>query len=139
VNDVKRLDKASFIKFLVTNTIKASTTSLPILGRGTCTFKGLLNKIKGKKVDLILLDFIIVKGFLVNIVLKALFYKKGLWIYSLDTTLYIKSEQENVMLLKLKCIYNFNFFKFKPFFTYLTTLFKVPTSAYKVLIYLTLK
>jgi hypothetical protein len=38
------------------------------------------------------------------------------------------------MLLKLKCIYNLNFLKFKPFFTYLATLFKVPISAYKVLI-----
>jgi hypothetical protein len=36
------------------------------------------------------------------------------------------------MLLNLKCIYNLNFFKYKPFSTYLTTLFKV-------LIYPTLK
>jgi hypothetical protein len=43
------------------------------------------------------------------------------------------------MLLKLKRIYNFNFLEFKPFFIYLTTLFKVLISAYKVLIYLTLK
>jgi hypothetical protein len=43
------------------------------------------------------------------------------------------------MLLKLKRIYNLNFFKFKPFFTYLAALFKAPTSACKVLIYLTLK
>jgi hypothetical protein len=78
VNDVKRLDKASFIKSLVTNTVEASITSLPILRRGTCTFKGLLNGTKGKKVDLILLDVVIIKGFLINIVLKALFYKKGL-------------------------------------------------------------
>jgi hypothetical protein len=43
------------------------------------------------------------------------------------------------VLLKLKRIYNFNFLKFKFFFTYLTTLFKILISAYKVLIYLTLK
>jgi ABC-type amino acid transport substrate-binding protein len=78
MNDVKRLDKASFIKSLMTNTVEASITSLPILRRSTCTFKGLLNGIKSKKVDLILLDVAIVKGFLINIVLKALFYKKGL-------------------------------------------------------------
>jgi hypothetical protein len=78
VNNVKRLDKASFIKSLVTNTVKASIILLPILGRGTRTFKGLLNRIKGKKVDLILFDIIIIKGFLINIVLKALLYKKGL-------------------------------------------------------------
>jgi hypothetical protein len=43
------------------------------------------------------------------------------------------------MLLKLKYIYNFNFFKYKPFFTYLITLFKVLISAYKVFIYPILK
>jgi hypothetical protein len=53
--------------------------------------------------------------------------------------LYIRNKQENIVLLKFKRIYNFNFFKYKPFFTYLTTLFKVLISAYKVLIYLTLK
>jgi hypothetical protein len=78
VNDIKRLDKASFIKSLVTDIIEASTTSLPILGHGTCTFKGLLNKTKSRKVNLILLDVAIIKGFLINIVLKALLYKKGL-------------------------------------------------------------
>jgi hypothetical protein len=92
VNDVKRLDKASFIKSLVTDTVEASTTSLPILGRGTRTFKGLLNGTEGRKVDLILLDVAIIKGFLINIVLKALLYKKGLWIHSLDTTLRVRSE-----------------------------------------------
>jgi hypothetical protein len=78
VNDIKRLDKASFIKSLVINTVEASTTSLPILRRGTRTFKGLLNGTEGKKVDLILFNVAIIKGFLVNIVLKALLYKKGL-------------------------------------------------------------
>jgi hypothetical protein len=78
INDVKRLDKASFIKFLVINTIKASITLLRILKHSTCTFKGLLNGIKSKKVNLILFNVAIVKGFLINIVLKALFYKKGL-------------------------------------------------------------
>jgi hypothetical protein len=78
VNDVKRLDKASFIKSLVTDTVEANTTLLFILRRGTRTFKGLLNGIKGRKVDLILLNVAIIKGFLINIVLKALLYKKGL-------------------------------------------------------------
>jgi hypothetical protein len=78
VNDIKRLDKASFIKSLIINTIKASITLFPILRRGTCTFKGLLNKSKDKKMDFILLNIAIVKGFLINIILKALLYKKGL-------------------------------------------------------------
>jgi predicted AAA+ superfamily ATPase len=78
VNDVKRFNKASFIKSLITNTIEASITLLLILRHSTRTFKELLNKIKSKKVDFILFNVIIIKGFLVNIVLKALFYKKGL-------------------------------------------------------------
>jgi predicted AAA+ superfamily ATPase len=78
INDVKRLDKASFIKSLITNTVKASITLLSILKHSTCMFKGLLNRIKSKKVDFILFNIAIIKGFLVNIVLKALFYKKGL-------------------------------------------------------------
>jgi hypothetical protein len=68
---VKHLNKAPFIKSLITNIIKASTTLLPILRRSTC-------RIKGKKVDVILFNIIIIKGFLINIVLKALFLKKGL-------------------------------------------------------------
>jgi hypothetical protein len=78
INNVRRLDKGSFIKSLVINTIKARTTSLPILKYSTRTFKGLLNKSESKKVDFILFNIVIIKGFLINIVLKALFYKKGL-------------------------------------------------------------
>jgi hypothetical protein len=82
VKDVKRLDKASFIKSLVINIIEASTTLLFILRHGT----------KDKKVNLILFNIIIIKGFLINIVLKTLLYKKGLWIYSLDIMLHIRSK-----------------------------------------------
>jgi hypothetical protein len=83
INDVKRLDKASFIKFLITNIIKASTTLLPILKRGTCIFKELLNRIKGKKVDFILFNIAIIKGFLINIVLKAFIRKAYRFIVSI--------------------------------------------------------
>jgi hypothetical protein len=78
INNVRRLDKGSFIKSLVINTIKARTTSLPILKYSTRTFKGLLNRSESKKVDFILFNIVIIKGFPINIVLKALFYKKGL-------------------------------------------------------------
>jgi hypothetical protein len=78
VNNVKRFDKGFFIKSLITNAIEASITLFPILKYSTCTFKGLLNKSKSKKVDFILLNVIIIKGFLINIILKTLFYKKGL-------------------------------------------------------------
>jgi hypothetical protein len=75
---VKRFNKGSFIKPLVINTVEARITSFLILKYSTYMFKGLLNKSKGKKVDFILLNIAIVKGFLINIVLKALFYKKSL-------------------------------------------------------------
>jgi hypothetical protein len=78
VNNIKRFNKASFIKFLVTNIIEANTTLLSILGYSTYIFKELLNRIKGKKIDLIFLNITIIKGFLINIVLKAFLYKKGL-------------------------------------------------------------
>jgi hypothetical protein len=78
VNNVKRFDKGFFIKSLITNAIEASITLFPILKYSTRTFKGLLNKSKSKKVDFILLNVIIIKGFLINIILKTLFYKKGL-------------------------------------------------------------
>jgi hypothetical protein len=74
---VKRLNKGSFIKSLVINIIKANITLLFILKYSTCTFKRLFNKDKGKKTDFILFNIIIIKGFLINIVLKALFYKKA--------------------------------------------------------------
>jgi hypothetical protein len=75
---VKRFNKGSFIKSLIINIIKANITLLFILKYNTCTFKGLLNKNKSKKVNFILLNIIIIKGFLINIILKALLYKKGL-------------------------------------------------------------
>jgi hypothetical protein len=78
INDVKRLDKGSFIKSLVINIIKANITLLFILRYSICTFKRLLNKSESKRVNLLLLNIAIIKGFLINIVLKALFYKKGL-------------------------------------------------------------
>jgi hypothetical protein len=81
----------------------------------------------------------VVKGFYINIVLEALLFKKGVWVYKLDSTLCIRTKQENIILIKLKYIYKVNFFKYKPISTYLNTLFKILISIYKVFIYLTLK
>jgi hypothetical protein len=50
---------------------------LLITRRGTCTFKGLFNKRDGKRVNLVLRDVAIIKSFYINIVLKALLFKKG--------------------------------------------------------------
>ena len=89
VNNKERLNKGSFIKLPVELVIKARTFILLISRRGTCTFKGLFNKRDGKRVNLILRDVVIVKGFYINIISKALLFKKGVWVYRLDLTLCI--------------------------------------------------
>jgi hypothetical protein len=87
----------------------------------------------------VLRDVVIVKGFYINIVLEALLFKKGIWVYKLNSTLCIRTKQENIILIKLKYIYKVNFFKYKPIFTYLNALSEILISVCKVLIYLTLK
>jgi hypothetical protein len=77
VNNKKRLNKSSFVKSLIELIIKAKTFILLILRHDTYTFKGLFNKRDSKRVNLILYDVVIVKGFYINIVLKALFFKKS--------------------------------------------------------------
>jgi hypothetical protein len=77
VNNKERLDKGSFIKLLIELIIKARTFILLITRHSTCIFKGLFNKRDGKRVNLVLRDVVIVKGFYINIVLEALLFKKG--------------------------------------------------------------
>jgi hypothetical protein len=77
VNNKKRLDKGSFIKLLVELVVKARTFILLISRRDTCTFKGLFNKKDNKRVNLVLRNVVVVKGFYINIVLEALFFKKS--------------------------------------------------------------
>jgi hypothetical protein len=84
-------------------------------------------------------NIVIVKGFYINIVLEALLFKKNIWVYKLDSTLYIRTKQENIVFIKLKRIYKVNFLKYKPISTYLDALFEILISIYKVLIYSTLK
>jgi hypothetical protein len=78
VNNKEWLDKGSFVKLLVKLVIKVKTSMLLIIKHGTRTFKGLFNKRDGKRVNLILRDVVVVKGFYINIVLEALFFKKGM-------------------------------------------------------------
>jgi hypothetical protein len=77
VNNKEQLDKGSFVKLLIELVIKARTFILLITRRGTRTFKGLFNKRDSKRVNLVLRDVAIVKGFYINIVLEALFFEKG--------------------------------------------------------------
>jgi hypothetical protein len=92
VNNKERLNKGNFVKLLIELVIKARTFILLIIRRGTCTFKGLFNKRDGKRVNLILRDVVVIKGFYINIVLEALLFKKGVWVYKLDSTLYIRTK-----------------------------------------------
>jgi hypothetical protein len=77
VNNKKQLDKGSFVKSPVKSVVEARTFMLLITRHGTRTFKGLFNKRDGKRVNLVLRDVVVVKGFHVNIVLEALLFKKG--------------------------------------------------------------
>jgi hypothetical protein len=139
VNNKERLDKGSFVKLPVELVVEVKTFILLITRRGTRTFKGLFNKRDGKRVNLMLYNVVVIKGFYINIVLEALLFKKGVWVYKLDSTLCKGTKQENIVLIKLKRIYRVNFLKYKPIFTYSNALFKILISVYKVLIYSTLK
>jgi hypothetical protein len=76
VNDVQMLNERTFIKELPRCTVKARSSSLLVIGRNTYTIKSILNR-KNSKVDLVLRNMVMVKGFHVNIMFKALLYKKG--------------------------------------------------------------
>jgi hypothetical protein len=77
VNNKERLNKGSFVKLLVELVVKARTFVLLITRHGTRTFKGLFNKRDGKRVNLVLRDVVVVKGFYINIVSEALLFEKG--------------------------------------------------------------
>jgi hypothetical protein len=139
VNNKERLDKGSFVKLPVELVVEARTSVLLITRCGTRTFKGLFNRRDGKRVNLVLRNVAVVKGFHVNIVSEALLFEKGVWVYRLDSTLRIGTKQENVVLIKLKYIYRVNFLEYKPISTYLDALSEIFTSVYKVLIYPTLE
>jgi hypothetical protein len=89
VNNKKRLNKGSFVKLPIELVVEAKTFILLITRHGTRTFKGLFNKRDGKRVNLVLRDVAVVKGFYINIVLEALLFEKGVWVYKLNSTLCI--------------------------------------------------
>ena len=98
VNNVRILDEGIFINERSGCTVKAGSSSLPIISCDTCTIKCILNG-KNDKVDLVLRDVIVVEGFHMNIVSEALLYKKGIWYYGLDRILKMGDEYKNVILL----------------------------------------
>jgi hypothetical protein len=66
-----------FIKERLRVIVKAGILSLLIISYSIYIIKGILNK-RNRKVNFILLDIIVIKGFLLNIISKALFRKKGI-------------------------------------------------------------
>jgi hypothetical protein len=138
MNDVYMLDKGTFVKERLGHTVKARTSSLPIINRNTCTIKSILNG-KNGKVNLVLRDVVIVKGFHVNIVFKALLYKKGAWYHGYDNTLRIEDEHESNILLIITCIYNIVFIEYKPLLTYSNAPFTIPINIRGMLMYSTLE
>jgi hypothetical protein len=138
INDIYILDKGTFIKECLKCIVKARTSSLSIINYNTCIIKSILNG-KNGKVNLVLRDIIIIKGFHVNIVFKAFLYKKGTWYYEYDNTLKIKDKYKSNVLLIITRIYNIVFIKYKPLLTYLNALFIIPINASDVLMYFTFK
>jgi hypothetical protein len=70
VNNKKQLNKNSFIKLLIKLIIKVKTFIFLIIRYSIYIF----NKKDNKRVNLILYNIIIIKGFYINIVLKVLFF-----------------------------------------------------------------
>jgi hypothetical protein len=138
INDVYILNKGTFIKECFKHVIKARTSSFLIINHGTCTIKSILNG-KNGKVNLVLKDMAIIKGFHVNIVFKALLYKKGTWYYKYDNTLKIKDKYKSNVLLIITRIYNIVFIKYKFLLTYLNVSFTILINTSNMLIYFTLK
>jgi hypothetical protein len=138
VNDIRLLDKGSFVPERPGCTVEAGSSSLPILGRGTRTIKSILNGKKGK-VDLVLNDVAVVEGFHVNIVSEALLRKRGAWYHGYDGTLRFGDEHESTVLLNTTRLYNVVFIEYKPLSTYSNAPSVIPTSAGGVLVYPTLE
>jgi hypothetical protein len=72
VNSKDLLKPRLFIKATINKYVKAGSSSLPILGRGTRVIRNTLSRASGLvTVDLTLKDIVVVKGFYVNIISEA--------------------------------------------------------------------
>jgi hypothetical protein len=138
INDIRLLDKGLFVPERPGRIVKAGSSSLPILDRGTYIIKSILNG-KKDKVDLVLNDIIVVEGFHVNIVSEALLRKRGAWYHGYDGTLRFGDEHESTVLLNTTRLYNVVFIEYKPLSTYSNAPSVIPTSAGGVLVYPTLE
>jgi hypothetical protein len=71
MNDVRKLNEGTYMPSSLGSTIKSRTQSILMINYSTCMIKGILNN-KNNKGDLILRNVIIIEGFIINIVSKAL-------------------------------------------------------------------
>ena len=75
VNSKDLLEPRLFVKAITNKYVKASSSSLLILGHRTQVIRNTLNRVSSlATTDLILKDIVIVKGFYVNIISEACLY-----------------------------------------------------------------
>ena len=127
VNDKSLLDPGSFVKANGPEHVEAGTSSLPILGRGTRTFKGIINGAHGEAAkDLVLKDVAVVEGFHVNIISEARLLLSKVWYHGYDCTLRYGDALENVILKKLERKFNLVFIEYKELSSCFNSPFEVP-------------
>jgi hypothetical protein len=79
VNSKDLIIISTFRSSSLNNIVEVGTQSIPIVSYKTRLIKGILNRLNSLKiVNLKLLNIIVVKGFYINIISKALLFKKGL-------------------------------------------------------------
>jgi hypothetical protein len=66
----------------------------------------------------VLNNIVIVEGFYVNIILEACLFNKRVWYLSLDSSLYIRTLKESIILAYIKRVYNLTFIEYKLLYSY---------------------
>lgn len=116
VNDVQMLDPGTFVKATSIDEVECGTSSLPVIGRGRWTLKGMINGASNDKpADLTLKDVAVIPGFHTNIVSEARLRTMGIWYLGLDCSLnFGTSLTESFKLKILERRYNLVFLKYSP-------------------------
>jgi hypothetical protein len=135
VNDRKFLKTNSFILLIGRKVVYASITNFPIAETRVKIIKDTF-----RNQDLKLLDITFVKGFYVNIIIKARLRNLKVWYYKLDYILRLKDLINNRKVKTLVHKYNLIFFEYKFIFSFyfmkistISGLFlkRIPVSLYK--------
>ena len=140
INNKDLLKPRSFRLAKLDKVVEYKSLSLLISSSSKKVLKNLLNGLKGLRTkDLVLYNIIIIKGFFVNVVLKACLIKSGVWYIGIDCLLRHRPKGKSIILLKLAYKLNIVFIKFNPLLSYLGILLNVLLSAVGALMYLTLE